>query len=148
MTQSNQAAVGVRAHETSGKPSDTPQPGGDPRIRARYHASAAAARGRDAQRSGLLHVVESREEISSGWLLTEAPPPAGLMWQQVAPAAGEAPNWVAWLAMSTAGLFRAVAVTGLWVLALSVSTRTRAGVGLIVVVLVTSAGLIVRALNP
>jgi hypothetical protein len=95
-----------------------------------------------------LHVVETKDEVAAGWLLTEAPPAAGLMWQRVAPVAGEAPNPVAWIFMSTAGLFRALAVTGLWVVALSVSTRTRAGVGLVVVLAVTGAGMIVHHLNP
>lgn len=69
------------------------------------------------------------------------------MWQQVAPTKGEAPSKVAWIFMTAAGLFRAVTVSALWLVSLSVATRTRAGVALIVVVLVIGVGEVAHLLT-
>lgn len=147
MTQSDSARVRVHAPEMASQ--RHPGPAGSVASRAREEYSPAGrARKAHPRRGASLHVVEIGDEAAAGWLLTEAPPAAGTMWRQVAPRPGEAPGKVAWVLMSTAGLFRAVAVTGLWVVALSVSTRTRAGVGLVLVVLVATAGLIIRSVNP
>lgn len=95
-----------------------------------------------------LHVVEARDEIGSGWALTDSPPAAGDMWKQIAPHKGEAPNKIAWAFMTAAGLFRAVTVTGAWMVAFAVSTRTRAGVACIVLILITAAGVVTHTIQP
>lgn len=149
MTASSDERVSVRAPIRPAPVS----PGGSERGWL-AHARAIPAeqperKGSDAQSRTLLRVVALRDEVSSGWALTEAPPAAGETWRQVLPPRGQAGNPISWVAMTAAGLFRAAAITGLWVLALSVSTRTRAGVGLVITILVvgtaTAAHLITRS---
>jgi hypothetical protein len=67
------------------------------------------------------------------------------MWREVFPAKGEASGKAAWVAMSVAGLFRALVITALWLIALSVRSRIQAGVGLALVLLVLLIGADARA---
>lgn len=94
-----------------------------------------------------LHAGDAGVAVGRGWALNEAPPTAVAVWRQVFPGKGEAPSRTAWLAMSTAGLYRAVVVTALWLVALSVATRIRAGVGLAVTVAAVLTGLVVGAVH-
>ncbi len=94
-----------------------------------------------------LHVVEARDATLTGWGFTEALPTAGDMWRQVLPAKGEAASRTEWTAMTAAGLFRAVVITVLWTVGLSVATRKRAAVGLAVVVLLVIVGVVALAVS-
>lgn len=62
--------------------------------------------------------------------LTEAPTSIVDVWRHVAPAAGECPSKLGWLAGAAGGLFRACVVTAAYGLAHAVGSRLRAQVGL------------------
>lgn len=68
-------------------------------------------------------------------------------WRQVAPGKGEVGSRLGWTAAAVAGLFRAVALTVLYVAALSVGTRIRAGVACALLVAVLSTAGVVSALT-
>lgn len=81
------------------------------------------------------HGRDAVRALDQSWLLTEVPLTAGEAWRTVPPAKGEASGKAAWLAMTTAGLFRALVVTGGHLVLLAVGTRIRAGVALVLTVL-------------
>lgn len=103
------------------------------------------------------HVREARAATSEAWTFSQSPPAAGDMWREVLPLKGEAANTLAWLGKTCTGLFRALVITVCWLVALSVAgnladngrhTRIRAGVGLLLLVLVVGVGTVARALSP
>ncbi len=90
------------------------------------------------------HAGDVRAAVAAAKGLTEPLTPLHAAARTVAPAKGEAPNWVAWVGMTVAGLFR-LAVTALGTLVVhAVATRIRAGVALALFVVAVGAHLLLR----
>jgi hypothetical protein len=99
------------------------------------------------QRVAAEHAADARTALAGSWAATEQPPALAEVWRHVFPARRSAPGKAAWLAMTAAGLFRALVISVLWLLALAVATRIRAGVALAVVGVVLCVGALARALQ-
>lgn len=82
------------------------------------------------------HGGEALHALRQSWLLTEVPKTAGEAWAEVLPRPGEASGKAVWLALSAAGVFRAVVVSFLHLILLAVDTRLRAGVALVLFVVI------------
>ncbi len=94
------------------------------------------------------HGGEALDALDQSWLMTEVPLTAGEAWRDALPRKGEASGKAVWLAMATAGLFRALAVSLLHLFLLAVGTRMRAGVALLLSVLAVAGSCTAHNLSP
>lgn len=128
--------VCVRAPEN---PPGTPDPGAPVSESARVDAPVRAIPLDVIRRQGSkvrdfvsLHAGEARTVALTGWPVTESPQPLATVARQVLPVKGEAGSPVAWVGMAVAGAFRLAVFATCHLVALSVATRIRAAVGLVV----------------
>ncbi len=146
LTDGDGVRVCVRAQGNPAGTQDRPDSGSESAFTP-VHARAIpdpgkvdkAAAGSSVRNFASQHGGEALTALDQSWLLTEVPLTAGEAWRDVFPQPGTAPNKAAWLAMTAAGLFRALAVSLLHLFLLAVGTRMRAGVALAICVL-TVAG--------
>jgi hypothetical protein len=95
-----------------------------------------------------LHVGEAGRAVAGSVTLNEQPMTVAAAWRQVPPAPGEVSSRSGWVAAIVAGLFRAVILSVLYLLALSIGTRIRAGAAATLIVLAVAAALAVQAAHP
>lgn len=149
MTVSSNVRGAMCAHEI---PPPAAETGSTGRESARTRAIPHQGEGRppstthiDTPRRPSLHVVEALDAATTGWAVSESPPPLTDVLREVVPASGTAGNPLVWVAASAAGGFRLLVTSAAWLLGLAVATRLRAGVGLCLSVVLLVIHLISRA---
>ncbi len=81
------------------------------------------------------HVGDAKTAAAGARFVTDVPQTIGAAARTVFPAAGEAPNRAAWVAMTTAGVLRLAGTTVGWLVVFAVATRIRAAVTTVLLVL-------------